>query len=147
MGALGKLYAVIPFAQRFGFEVDGVYVISARDQQLLGGAGTIGVFVSAFLTGYMSDIIGRKKTIVVATIVCMAGIIVQYFSNSVMMLFGGKLVATLGFGLGHSLAPVFIAELAPVKLRGICLALIVGQYSKPPLQKLSLTSLFFHRTQ
>jgi len=44
------------------------------------------------------------------------------------MLFGGKLLSTFGFGLGHSLGPVFVAELAPTSLRGICLTLIVSTF-------------------
>lgn len=126
MGTLGKLYAVTPFAKRFGYEFEGTWLVAVPDQQLLGGAGTIGVFVSALATGYISDWIGRKKTILIGSVICIGGIIVQYFSTSIMMLFGGKLMATLGFGLGHSLAPVFVAELAPVKLRGFCLTLVVS---------------------
>ncbi|KAF6816801.1 maltose permease [Colletotrichum sojae] len=93
----------------------------------------IGLFVSAFATGFISDRIGRKKTIIVACILCVAGVIVQYFSKSIMQIFGGKIVACFGFGLGHSLGPVFVAELAPVKVRGTCLALVntmivIGQW-------------------
>ncbi|KAH6684831.1 maltose permease [Plectosphaerella plurivora] len=121
---LGKLLAVTPFARRFGYQVGQNYVISATNQQILNAANTIGIFCSAFATGFISDFIGRKRTIIVACIVCAGGVIMQFFSTSIMMLFGGKIIATLGFGLGHSLGPVFVAELAPVKIRGVCLALI-----------------------
>ena len=59
-------------------------------------------------------------------VICLGGIIVQYFSKSILMLFAGKVVSTFGFGLGHSLGPVFVAELAPIKMRGLCLALLVS---------------------
>ncbi|KAM5373899.1 hypothetical protein ACJZ2D_006728 [Fusarium nematophilum] len=121
---MGKLLAVTPFAEQFGYMVEGTFVIAARDQQILNAANTIGIFVSAFLTGIVSDFIGRKKTIIIACIICVGGVILQYFSTSIMMLFAGKVVATLGFGLGHSLGPVFVAELAPVQMRGLCLALV-----------------------
>lgn len=123
---MGKLLAVTPFAQRFGYQVEEQFVVKATDQQILNAANTIGIFVSAFMTGIVSDWIGRKKTIIIACIVCIGGVILQYFSTSIMMLFGGKVISTLGFGLGHSLGPVFVAELAPVQMRGLCLALVVG---------------------
>ncbi|KAF6803705.1 maltose permease [Colletotrichum sojae] len=130
---IGKLLAVTPFAQRFGHEVGGKWVVAATDQQILNAGGTIGIFVSAFATGIISDFIGRKRTIIIACIICCGGIILQYFSTTVLMLFGGKAVATFGFGLGHSLGPVFVAELAPVKMRGVCLVLVntmitIGQW-------------------
>ncbi|GKT65386.1 maltose permease [Colletotrichum tofieldiae] len=123
VSTIGKLLAVTPFAQRFGHEVNGKWQVAARDQQILNAAGTIGIFVSAFATGFISDIFGRKKTIGVACLICCGGTILQYFATTVMMLFGGKVIATFGFGLGHSLGPVFVAELAPVKMRGVCLVL------------------------
>ncbi|KPM36574.1 hypothetical protein AK830_g10004 [Neonectria ditissima] len=121
---IGKLFAVTPFAQQFGYEVDGVWVVKATDQQLVNAASTIGLFTSAFATGIISDFMGRKRTIIVACLVCIGGVITQYFSTSIYMIFGGKLMSTLGFGLGHSLGPVFVAELAPTKMRGVCLVLI-----------------------
>ncbi|KAH8686459.1 maltose permease [Ilyonectria robusta] len=121
---VGKLFAVTPFAQHFGYEVDGVWVVKATDQQLVNAASTIGLFTSAFATGIISDYIGRKKTIVMACFICISGVILQYFSTTIYMIFGGKLLSTLGFGLGHSLGPVFVAELAPTKMRGVCLVLI-----------------------
>ncbi|KAJ0381832.1 hypothetical protein COL922a_013763 [Colletotrichum nupharicola] len=102
---IGKLRAVTPFAERFGHEVGGKWVVAARDQQILNAGGTIGIFVSAFATGFVSDFIGRKRTIIIACFICVGGIILQYFSTTVLMLFGGKTVATFGFGLGHSLGP------------------------------------------
>jgi MFS family permease len=127
---MGKLLAVTPFAKQFGYQVEEQWVVRATDQQILNTANTIGIFVSAFTTGIVSDLIGRKKTIGIACVVCIGGIIMQYFSNSIPMIFGGKLISTLGFGLGHSLGPVFVAELAPVKMRGLCLVLIVSSSTK-----------------
>lgn len=128
---MGKLLAVTPFAKRFGYLVEDEYVIRARDQQILNAGNTIGIFASAFVTGILSDFIGRKKTIIIACTICIGGIMVQYFASSILMLFAGKVVSTFGFGLGHSLGPVFVAELAPVKMRGICLALVVSGLTSP----------------
>ena len=123
---VGNLLAVVPFMEEFGKVVDGTLLITAQDQQILNAATTVGIFVSAFATGFISDKVGRKYTIVLACFICIAGIMVQYYAKSIMNLFGGKLLGTFGFGLGHSLGPVFVAEMAPNKLRGTCLVLIVS---------------------
>lgn len=123
---VGNLLAVVPFMEEFGKVVDGTLLITAQDQQILNAATTVGIFVSAFATGFISDKVGRKYTIVLACFICIAGVMVQYYAKSILNLFGGKLLGTFGFGLGHSLGPVFVAEMAPNKLRGTCLVLIVS---------------------
>ncbi|KAK4234234.1 general substrate transporter [Achaetomium macrosporum] len=133
LSTVGNLLAVNPFLERFGEVVDGVLLVSAKNQQILNAATTVGLFTSAFTTGLISDIFGRKKTIIFACFLCIAGILTQYFSHTILQFFGGKLLSCFGFGLGHSLGPVYVAELAPVKMRGICLALVntmivVGQW-------------------
>ncbi|OQE25347.1 hypothetical protein PENSTE_c006G09328 [Penicillium steckii] len=124
VSTVGNLLAVDSFLTQFGVEANGTLEIRATDQQLLNAASTIGLFCSAFATGFISDKIGRKKTIILGCLLCVAGIILQYFSHTIHELFGGKLLSTFGFGLGHSLGPVFVAELAPAKLRGVCLSLV-----------------------
>ena len=123
---VGHLLGVDSFLRRFGSLVGNTWVIKATDQQLLNAASTIGIFVSAICTGYLSDLFGRKKVIVLACLICVAGILTQYFAATVPQLFGGKLISCFGFGLGHSLGTVYVAELAPVKWRGTCLSLVVG---------------------
>ncbi|KAI1847455.1 hypothetical protein JX265_013976 [Neoarthrinium moseri] len=126
VSTLGNLLAVDSFLRRFGEESGGAMVISAKDQQILNAATTIGIFTSAFATGLLSDRLGRKRVIVLACFICVAGILTQFFASTIMHLFGGKLLGAFGFGLGHSLGPVYVAELAPVKLRGICLAIVTS---------------------
>lgn len=72
---MGKLLTVTPFAQQFGYQAGEQYVVSAHDQQVLNAANTIGIFCSAFATGIVSDFIGRKKTIIIACVVCVGGIV------------------------------------------------------------------------
>jgi SP family general alpha glucoside:H+ symporter-like MFS transporter len=93
---------------------------------MLNAATTVGIFVAAFAAGFIADKIGRRKVVLAGCLLCIIGIFVQGFANSIMMLFGGKLISTLGYGLGHALSPVYVAEIVPDNLRGICLTLVVS---------------------
>ncbi|KAF9875391.1 maltose permease [Colletotrichum karsti] len=132
---VGNILAIPAFLDRFGVTTTtGVKEITTHDQQVLNAATTVGVFLAAYTTGFISDIIGRRLVVLLGCVFCIAGILVQGFSNSIMMLFGGKLISTVGFGLGHTLGPVYVAEIAPDSLRGVCLILIntmivLGQWS------------------
>ena len=118
--------AVPSFLRKFGDRTAaGVLEISAQDQQILNAAMTVGLFISAFSTGILSDWLGRRTVILIACVICVAGILAQAFCNTIMQLFGGKLVSCFGFGLGHSLGPVYVAELAPPQFRGTLLSLVV----------------------
>ncbi|KAJ5703543.1 hypothetical protein N7493_011468 [Penicillium malachiteum] len=67
---VGNLLAVNSFLEEFGVEVDGTWEVPARDQQILNAASAIGLFCSAFTTGVLSDLMGRKKTIIVGCLIC-----------------------------------------------------------------------------
>ncbi|KAK9234293.1 general substrate transporter [Lipomyces kononenkoae] len=122
---LGHLLGVREFMYRFGYRTSaGTWVISTIDQQLLTIAGFIGLGSAAIATGILSDFLGRRKTILLGCLLCFGGIFLQFFARSIMMLFGGKILSGLGYGLGHSIGPVFVAEIAPVRFRGVCLAII-----------------------
>ncbi|KAI8290481.1 General alpha-glucoside permease [Colletotrichum sp. SAR11_57] len=135
LALVGNILAIPSFLNKFGVTTaTGAKEISTHDQQILNASTTIGVFVAAYTTGFISDIIGRRLVVLLGCGLCIAEIMVQGFSNSIMMLFGGKLISTVGYGLGHTLGPVYVAEIAPDSLRGVCLILIntmivLGQWS------------------
>ncbi|KAH7160656.1 maltose permease [Dactylonectria macrodidyma] len=129
-----NVLAIPSFLERFGETTPNGREIPTQTQQILGAASYGGIFLAAFTTGLISDMWGRRKVIFAGCLLCIAGILVQTFATSIMMIFGGKLISTLGFGLGHALAPVFVAEIAPDHIRGFCLILIntmivIGQWA------------------
>ncbi|KAK9427736.1 general substrate transporter [Lipomyces doorenjongii] len=122
---IGHSLGVKEFMHRFGYEVSpGNWVIRAQDQQILSAAAAAGLGSATIVTGFLSDFFGRRKVIILGCLVCFAGIFTQYYAKSIMMLFAGKLVSSLGYGLGHAIGPVLVAEIAPVRFRGVCLSLV-----------------------
>jgi MFS family permease len=129
-GTIGQLIAFLSFLAQFGEALpSGGYEVTSKDQQILTAGLVVGVFIAAFGAGFISDRVGRKWTIVVSALLCIAGVIIQILSTSIAMLFGGKLVSSVGFGLGLSSGPVYVAEIAPAEIRGICLTMVVSRFS------------------
>ena len=127
----GNLLAIPAFLQRFGTPLpQGLIEINAKDQQILSAALICGVFLASLGSGIISDLLGRKWTIVIAAIICTAGIFVQGFGNTILDIFAGKLISAVGFGLAHAIAPVYVAEIAPDMVRGICLTLVVSHFRR-----------------
>ena len=133
LALIGNILAIPGFLDRYGVSIASGREIPAHDQQVLNASTNVGIFVAAFTTGFISDMIGRRKVIFLGCALCIVGIFVQAWSTSIMILFGGKLISTLGYGMGHALSPVFVAEIAPNELRGVCLILVnsmvvIGQW-------------------
>ncbi|KAJ4204142.1 hypothetical protein NW759_014979 [Fusarium solani] len=124
-GSTGNLLAIPSFLSRFGNPLPGGLVeITAHDQQVLNAALICGVFIASACSAFVSDLLGRRWAILLGSVVCIAGIFVQGFCQSILTLFGGKFVSAIGFGLAHAISPVYVAEIAPDMLRGICLILV-----------------------
>ncbi|KAK7424203.1 hypothetical protein QQZ08_008691 [Neonectria magnoliae] len=118
--------------RKFGTDTPNGREIPTQTQQILNAATYGGIFLPAFTTGFISDIWGNRKVIFVGCLLCIA------FATAIMMIFGGKLISTVGYGMGHALAPMFVAEIAPDDIRGFCLILVnamivLGQWACAPV--------------
>ncbi|KAK1623825.1 maltose permease [Colletotrichum phormii] len=137
LALVGNILAIPASLDRFGTTTtSGIKEIPTQDQQILNASTTVGIVLAAYCTGFISDIIGRRMVVICGCVLCITGIIVQGFSNSILKLFGGKLISTVGYGLGHALGPVYVAEIAPDALRGgsdslilINTMIVIGQWS------------------
>uniref|UniRef100_A0A0B7AC28 Major facilitator superfamily (MFS) profile domain-containing protein n=1 Tax=Arion vulgaris TaxID=1028688 RepID=A0A0B7AC28_9EUPU len=82
-------------------------------------SGTIGAAaVAALLSGWLTDKIGRKMTIMTAGVVFTVGGIVMGSAPNKEILLLGRVIAGLGVGLASVVVPVYVAESAPVHIRG-----------------------------
>ncbi|XP_002984640.2 probable polyol transporter 4 [Selaginella moellendorffii] len=74
--------------------------------------------VDGVLAGRLSDSIGRKKTMAIASVIFFLGAGVMGLTPNFGILLGGRIVAGIGVGFGLMIAPVYTAELAPAASRG-----------------------------
>lgn len=70
------------------------------------------------IAGTVSDALGRKKSIAAACVVFITGSIIKIAANGFGMLLLGRIITGVGVGCGFVVAPVYIAEITPPRVRG-----------------------------
>nr|CAD2170134.1 unnamed protein product [Meloidogyne enterolobii] len=77
----------------------------------------IGATFGSFIGGHLADWIGRRKTLIILSIIFIIGTIGCSLSNLNFLIFF-RFILGLAVGGASTTVPVFLAELSPAKLRG-----------------------------
>lgn len=77
-----------------------------------------GSFLGALVAGVLSDWRGRKPVIQLSGCFWMVGAAIQSSSQNIGQLIAGRVIAGIGIGLASAQVPVYIAEIAPKRIRG-----------------------------
>jgi len=91
----------------------GTFAQSAIVSSLL-----LGAVAGAILSGYLADAISRRWTKVVSGCIYVVGALGCAFAVNVPMLVGFRIVLGLSVGTASFVAPMYIAEVAPPRVRG-----------------------------
>lgn len=84
----------------------------------------LGAIISSALIVFVGDTkLGRKNELQLAATLYTFGTVVQSFSNSYPLLLLGRVLYGLGIGTAMHVAPLYIAETSPDKLRGRLISL------------------------
>ena len=78
----------------------------------------IGAAIGAFVSGIISDRIGRKPVILLADVFFSVGSIVMAFAPNVNTLICGRVIIGFGVGIASQVVPLYLSEMAPVQIRG-----------------------------
>lgn len=87
-------------------------------QETIVSMAVAGAIVGAAFGGYMNDKMGRKKTILMADVVFVAGALVMAAAPAPWVIIIGRVLVGLGVGVASMTAPLYISEAAPAKIRG-----------------------------
>jgi SP family galactose:H+ symporter-like MFS transporter len=79
---------------------------------------TLGAMAGALVAGGLADRLGRRMTILLASVLFTAGAVVEAVAPGSYPLVVGRLVVGFGVGVASVAAPLYAAEMAPARLRG-----------------------------
>ncbi|KAF9670009.1 hypothetical protein SADUNF_Sadunf13G0023800 [Salix dunnii] len=85
---------------------------------VFGSILTIGGMVGAILSGKMTDLIGRRGTMWICQVVCMAGWLAIALAKNAWCVDIGRFVVGVAVGILTYVVPVYISEITPKNLRG-----------------------------
>jgi SP family arabinose:H+ symporter-like MFS transporter len=81
-------------------------------------SGLLGSIIGVFTTGVISDRIGRKKTIIIASIMFLLSGFGCGFASSFTLLIIARMIGGIGVGMASVISPMYISEFAPADKRG-----------------------------
>lgn len=92
--------------------------LTTAQASIIVGAFLGGGALSTLIAGFTADAIGRKKTIILSTIIFIAGVIIIISAHSYEHLLIGRIIQGIGIGMQIIVLPMYLAETAPPEVRG-----------------------------
>ncbi|KAI0631817.1 general substrate transporter [Trametes polyzona] len=92
--------------------------LSSGQKELITSATTLGALIGGLVAGMLSDFLGRRPVLAVADVIFIGGAIGQAVCHTVWSMIGGRFLIGIGVGIAACVAPVYIQELSPTRLRG-----------------------------
>jgi sugar porter (SP) family MFS transporter len=83
----------------------------------------LGCMIGCGVAGYLSDRFGRKPGLLIAAAVFAISSVLMGISPGLPAFIGARFLAGVGVGMASILSPMYIAEIAPPKLRGRMVAI------------------------
>ena len=100
-----------------------VMSLSATMQGIVVAIALLGAALGAAAAGYLSDRIGRRRVILGAGLLFVAGAVISAAANNLITLLVGRLFVGLAIGVASMLAPLYLAEISPAEDRGAIVSL------------------------
>ena len=94
------------------------FMLSDFMNGLVVSAVLIGAIIGAFFGGKLADRYGRRNMIIIAAIIFGGSAIGTALSPNVIVLIIGRIVVGIAIGMASFIAPLYVSELSPPKIRG-----------------------------
>ncbi|KAI8335110.1 general substrate transporter [Chlamydoabsidia padenii] len=116
IGVISGILAMPSFTDYFHIQGDVATVAAMKGNVV--SLLQAGCCVGALLTNLVAEPVGRKKAIMIFAVVFLLGGLLQALATNLDTMMAGRFIAGLGIGGTSALVPMYIAEIAPKRLRG-----------------------------
>lgn len=93
--------------------------LSETEVGMLASAIMIGALAASVVGGGLSDLMGRKKTLILSSFLFVLSVAIIVLSKGFWPLFAGRTLQGLSAGMIAVVVPVFMTECVPAKIRGL----------------------------
>ncbi|SCU93490.1 LAMI_0E14554g1_1 [Lachancea mirantina] len=87
-------------------------------RELVTGVTSLGSLAGSIIAFKIVDRQGRKKTLLICSMVFMASGLIMALANSLAALVVGRLIVGVAIGIAAQCVPVYLAEISPERIRG-----------------------------
>lgn len=99
------------------------FVISTELKEIIVSSVLLGAMVASPISGRLTDRFGRRKLMLLTSLLFIIGTVLAAFAVNVYGIIAGRLLIGFAIGMGAYTAPLYIAEVAPFELRGALVTL------------------------
>jgi sugar porter (SP) family MFS transporter len=92
--------------------------LTGNQQEIIVTAVLVGAVIGALSSGRITDVVGRKKVILVTSLIFVIGSILTGAAPSMWFLAVSRVVLGLAIGISSFAVPLYISEISPSKYRG-----------------------------
>lgn len=85
---------------------------------MIAGALLLGCFISSMYTGSLADKIGRKKVILITSIIYILGILYFVLSRNYFHIYLGRFIQGVAYGMCEIIIPLYLVEISATNWRG-----------------------------
>lgn len=101
----------IPFMEKY-------FSLSAAQLGMAVSSALLGCIVGATFAGSLADKFGRKKIMISAALLFLISAFLTALPKTLLLFTAARFMAGLAIGLSSPISPMYIAEIAPAKIRG-----------------------------
>lgn len=92
--------------------------LTSGQQEWVTTAVLIGAFLGAILGGRFTDVLGRKRIIIITSIIFAVGSVLCGMASNAEFLIISRILIGVAIGISSIAVPLYISEISPAKIRG-----------------------------